>query len=268
MHFYAKTENGIEPKHFVPMTKNPNELRPSRVTDAKKAAKGGEIWYASVTTVMDVLDKGGLVNWKIDQHLETVWQVIKGMIYADGYEHAKDFDEFKSLIKNETEKRMDLAPQAGTDIHALLEQHLFSGKIPVGITDTEHKIIRNVEQAILDNCGKIEWEKEKYFINEEHGYAGCIDLVSPSWVIDYKTKQTAEKFKPKKMAFTDHYRQLAAYGKSACKENFKAANIFICIENGEVDFHQHTEENIEHGFADFLDCLNIFKRNKYDAGVL
>ena len=42
MHFYSKDENGkVQPKHFVE-NKSKGGLIPSRVTDAKKAAKEGE----------------------------------------------------------------------------------------------------------------------------------------------------------------------------------------------------------------------------------
>lgn len=54
MHFYTQTENGVEPKHYVPMAKEPSRTRPSRTTDAKKAAKEGEVWYPSVTGILDI----------------------------------------------------------------------------------------------------------------------------------------------------------------------------------------------------------------------
>ena len=110
--------------------------------------------------------------------------------------------------------------------------------------------------------------KEEYFVNKEHGYAGCADLIirgDENWVIDYKSKQEAAKFKPGKMAYPEHTRQLASYGIAFFGDKpFRAANIFICLETGEIDFHEHEQSKIESGWLDFVDCLSIYKRNTYN----
>jgi hypothetical protein len=96
-------------------------------------------------------------------------------------------------------------------------------------------------------------------------YAGTVDLISKEWVVDYKTKQTADKFKRGKMAYVDHARQLAAYdmGITKCGSSRRCANIFICIETGEVDFHEHTSEALDNGWLDFKDALEIYNRNVF-----
>lgn len=258
MHFYEQTKDGIKPCHFVPMSKDPTRTRPSRVTDAKKAAKEGRVWYASVTSVLNILDKPALVNWKVDQHLQTVYEYL----LHEGVQ--SDYDSFARVMKAKTQERLDLAPQAGTDIHKVLEDFAIYNIMPDD--PTERVICANVADAILNKTGGTlaEFHCEKYFINKAHGYAGCADLYSSGWVIDYKSKKEASKFHPGKMAYPEHSRQLAAYGNALCDENFKAANIFICLGTGEVDFHEHKPEAIEIGWLDFLDCLSIYKRNTYN----
>lgn len=260
MHFYAEEDGKVKPKHFVPMSKDPSKTRPSRTTDAKKAAKNGEIWYPSVTGVLNILDKPALVNWKVDKHLEQAYNLAVAGFDKDTW--------FKS-VKSETQKAMDSAPKAGTDIHQVLEDYLYTGSYPHN--EIEAKIVANCEDVIRENVEGGLWNKEEYFINENNGYAGCADLVSHKWVIDYKSKQEAVKFKPGKMAYPEHSRQLAAYGaaligESFGEEGFKAANIFVCLETGEVDFHQHDQDKIYNGWLDFLDCLSIYSRNTYKAG--
>lgn len=261
MHFYEQTAHGVAPRHFVQQTSDPTKTRPSRVTDAKKAAKSGEIWYPSVTGILDVLDKPALKNWHIEQHLQTIWDSWR----EDEFQPGSDMYSWFKAIKAATQERLDEAPKAGSDIHAILEQFLFSGSIPPGI---EGQIVKNIEECLTLNCGNLDWEKEIYFVNQDVGYAGQMDLVADNktaWVIDYKSKQTAEKFNPGKMAYDEHKRQLAAYGKAFFPErNFMAANIFICLENGEVDFDCHSFEDIEHGWADFKDCLSLYHRNKWN----
>jgi len=267
MHFYTTTENGVEPRHFVE-NKSKGGLRASRVTDARKAAKEkGEIWLPSVTGILNILDKPALTTWKIDRHLETVFEFA-----------TKDHDKFNNdlsgvgswskMIKAKTQEKMDSAPKAGTDIHNVLEENLFYGDYldTKNLTDIEVKIIENVEDVLVDLHVDIaqHLELEKYFANTELGYAGQADLVTHDWVIDYKSKQEASKFKPGKMAYMDHSRQLAAYGRALCKEGFRAANIFICLETGEIDFHEHTQEQLQHGWDDFKDCLRIYHRNTFN----
>lgn len=264
MHFYEKTENGVEPRHFVANASRPGQTRPSRVTDAKKAAKEGKIWYPSVTSILNILDKPALKNWHIEQHLKTVWDL--GEDLAD----VTDYDEFLKLVKIETERRLDEAPKAGSDIHKVIEQYLFTGSYP--LLPIERSIVEGVEKAIKENCGDFEKiEKEKYFINSGDGYAGQIDLVvyTPTefWVIDFKSKQFANKFKPGKMAYPDHIRQLAAYARPLLQDSkqrdVQTANIFICLETGEINFHPHSDLDLINGWPDFKDCLSIYHRNIY-----
>ena len=131
------------------------------------------------------------------------------------------------------------------------------------MTDIEKIICANVEKVINENDIKLT-HREKYFIDKIYGYAGCADLVGENWVIDYKSKQEASKFKPGKMAYPEHVRQLAAYGNAIHDDTyFHAANIFICLETGEVDFHRHDDEKLTNGMDDFLSCLDIYSRNTY-----
>ena len=266
-HFYCKNKNGkVEPRHFVPMAKDPTRTRPSRVTDAKKAAKNGEVWYPSVTTVLNILDKPALVNWKVDQHLQTAFEIDRR-----AFDHG--FDAFKQDVKRETQERMDLAPKAGTDIHQVLEDWVGDRKIPD--SEMEKLICLKVDAVLEECCGEQFWLCEEYFA--ENGYAGCADLIAfrepkgskDNWVIDYKSKQTADKFKPGKMQYPDHVRQLAAYGKALFPDmEFRAANIFICLESGEVDFCEVDHSKLEDGYLDFMDCLSIYKRNTYNPDTI
>jgi len=257
MHFYTKQDDKVQARHFVPMAKDPSRNRPSRVSDAKKALKNGEQWFPSVTTVLNVLDKPALVNWKVDQHLQQAFSV------PPLQDQGMWIDKVKSITRN----AMDVAPSAGTDMHKILEDNVFSSE-QLNLDKEAFMIVNGVEMA-LDNISMDEgvFYKEEYFLDDGVGYAGCADLVVKNdecWVIDYKTKLTADKFKPGKMAYPDHTRQLAAYGMALFPDKFRAANIFICLETGDIDFHEHSWESLENGWLDFVDCLNIFKRNTFN----
>ena len=72
MHFYHADGS---PRHFVEMTSRPGELRPTRITDVRKAAKAGEPWFPSVSTVLNILDKPALKNWLVDQHIDAAFDI-------------------------------------------------------------------------------------------------------------------------------------------------------------------------------------------------
>lgn len=246
MHFYTKE---AEPRHFVEMKTRPGELRPTRVSDAKK-----EKWLPSVTTVLDVLGKPALINWKIDQHL----------IQAHGMPHGYGLDEYISEVKMRTENQMDKAPQAGTDLHNLMEEYWLKREES---SSEAHRVCYPVYEKIISHTGYLPAEPEVKF-SHPLGFAGMTDLVmaaATEWVIDYKTKQTADKFKPGKMAYPDHSRQLAAYRNGLRMPKARCANVFVCLEDGQIDFHEHKEEDLQKGWETFKDCLRIWQRENYDS---
>lgn len=242
MHFYDI--NG-EPRHFVEMKTKPGQLRPTRIADAKKAG-----WVPSVTTILNLLDKRALTDWKISEHLKVAYRVRPDIFPSA--------DDYLSEVKRLTEIELDKAPSAGTDVHDSLEK-FFLGEMPENHID----ICDSVWALISERCGDIGWVPESRFVSP-HGFGGMVDLSNHQWIIDYKTKQTAEKFKPGKMAYPDHSRQLAAYRNGLGRPKSRCANIFICIETGELDFHEHSEEELSKGWETFLDCLNIWKRENYN----
>jgi hypothetical protein len=243
MHFYTTTDKGVEPRHFVPMASRPTELRPSRMSDLKAAAKRGESWVPSVTTILNVLDKPALVNWKVEQHLRQAINV----------DQRTDVEQWIAEVKRLTEIQMDIAPSAGTDIHKELEAW-FTGN-PVS-QDVLH-ICKNVEAAVRSRAPLGSLISEKNFVS--NGFGGQVDLHNNSWVIDFKSKQTADKFKPGKMAYDDHRMQLAAYREGLGLPHARAANVFVCLENGEVDFHEHTEAELGKGWELFQHALAIWQ---------
>lgn len=261
VHFYENTNSGVEARHFVKMASRPGELRPTRITDVRKWWQAGREVVPSVTTVLNVLDKAALVNWKVEQHL----RVFHAQHWPD-FERMENVNEFVAEVKRLTEIEMDKAPSAGTDIHRILEDYV-QGK---PVADEYAQLCQSVWDSIMakTEIPQPHWDVEKLF-TDVRGFGGCADLVNierEPWVIDYKTKQTADKFKPGKMAYPDHSRQLAAYREGMGIPNARCANVFICIETSEVDFHEHTEEQLQNGWQVFSHALAIWQlTNDYSA---
>lgn len=264
-HYYAQTETGVEPRHFVTL-KSRDELRPTRITDVKKWWREGQLVVPSVTTVQNELAKHALTAWLIDQHLTAA--------FKRGIPAESDYDRWAGMVKAEAELQMDKAPQAGTDMHKVLEA--FMGESATIPDDPLlAKICYAVGHALDDRCPPPsdakafmeDWHCEQYFTHEL-GFGGCADLVGDGWIIDYKTKQTADKFKPGKMAYDDHRMQLAAYRVGFGMPNARCANIFICLEDGAIDFHEHTSQELEKGWQMFQHALAIWQiRNDWPADL-
>lgn len=255
MHIYEKTPEGIQPRHFVEMTSK-DGTRPTTLRDFKKWKKEGKSVFPSVTTILSILDKPALVNWKIEQHVNAV---VKNIDRFKGQPASDVMKTARSLAREE----MDKAPTAGTNVHEVLEDFM-NGKLPTD--EHEMLICNNVWESISAVTNHVIPEgKPEVYVASDEGYAGCVDLILDEWIIDYKTKLEAKKFKPGRMVYDEHKIQLAAYRK-AINPQARCANVFVCIETGEVDFHEHSESELETGWGVFKHALEIWKlRNKIAA---
>ncbi len=248
-HYYEKSGDKIIPQHYVPMATDPNRMRGTTIRDVKKWIKEGRKVVPSVTTILNVLDKPALVNWKVDQHIQTCYEME--------FDKDVEFDSFKQDIKTETEQRLSLAPKAGTNFHNIMESYLKGIEVPPEF----FRICVDVEEKIVSHCGDENFNTEVTIFNDIDNYAGQVDLSvgnDDEWVIDYKTKQFTDKFKPKRMAYPDHSRQLAAY-RQWINPKARCANVFVCLEDGQVEFHEHKEADLELGWAVFHHSLQIWR---------
>lgn len=242
MHVYEKTPSGIEPRHLV-QTKNGN-LRPTYVSDFKKWVAEGKLVAPSVTTILGILDKPALVNWKVDKHLEQAFAC-----------KVDNYGDYLTEVKRLTELSLDAAPKAGTDFHKVLSDYQ-AGIFP----DNPHEKMcaDNTYYQIEEFTGfkAHQFDSEVSFCNPS--YAGQADLVNDHWVIDFKTKQESSKFKPGKMAYDEHRLQLAAYRMGLGKPNARTANVFICLEDGQVSFEEHLQLDLHKAELIFNHCVEIW----------
>ena len=236
----------------MPMSSQPDKLRPTRMSDVRKWLDEGRIVKPSFTTVANVLNKAALVNWKIDQHLKTAHSL--GPVFDAS---VLDYADFNSEVKRLTELEMDKAPSAGSDLHDSMERYLQD------LLPKEHEHFKICTEAFMEiykhtMIDPLDWRPEVKFVDDEYGFGGQADLVCDSWVIDYKTKQTKDKFKPGKMVYDEHSMQLAAYSMGLGTSR-RCANLFVCLEDGQVDFYEHSKKELERGWMMFEHCLGLWK---------
>ena len=114
---------------------------------------------------------------------------------------------------------------------------------------------------MLGQTANLLFKSETSFVHGS-GFAGKVDLhCAPGWVVDFKTKNSCDKWKPGKMAYPEMAMQLAAYRVGLGLHNARCANIFICLEDGAVEFHEWDNAELDKQFANFADLLRIWLRN-------
>jgi len=200
-HWYSKDG---EPKYTI-VGANGKE-RNTTLRDAKK-----EGYVPSVTTVLTLIAKPFLENWKINQ-------ALKSAILLDKFSNESE-EDFIKRCKQDSKKIGQDAAKKGTAIHADIEKGF--------LTKSKNKTYLVVRKWLDENYPDEDWIAEGSFCAEE-GYGGKIDLYSESGIfVDFKTKDNLEDKKPYQLIFDDYGMQLSAYAQGCGIKNPERVSIFI-----------------------------------------
>lgn len=199
-HWYLKDGT---PFYDVPK-KDGTGLRPAHVGDAFKAGA-----YRSVTNVLGVIGKPGLVKWQVEQAILSSLTLPRVM---NENEH-----EFAERVIMDSEAQTRRAAELGTLMHSYAEDYLQSGALPK--PERDQAIMAPFFAWVQANVGSVIYS-EVTVINDEHCYAGkldaCVELKdgSPA-IVDIKSKDVklSAKGEPKPEFYDEWAMQLAAYEK-------------------------------------------------------
>ena len=239
MHWYSREG---EPCHFV---KGKNGK--TRATTLRDARKHG--WMPSVTSVLDILAKPGLDNWKINKTIEAAATVDRSFA---------DVDVWKAKVIEESKRETIEASERGSRIHDMLESCFKKELEPTG---DDASIFHAVDALLKVNCGEQNWRSEEVVCNLHKGYGGMIDLVSDEWVIDFKTKEFTTG--SKQLAYESMAYQLIAYERALPAPPKRIANVFISANNpGVVVFHEWDKDEFNRYWTIFESSLTVWKNVK------
>lgn len=246
-HWYRKDG---EPCYEVP-NKSKGGMRKTNLRDAKTLGL-----VPSVTTILNILDKPGLTRWKIEQvaYAALTLPKIQG----------ESLDDFLVRIYKDAEEHGRVAREEGTRIHGILEKH-YLGE-PQSLTDFDAKVVKAVEDKLLNLFGEQEWSAEKSFATDSYG--GKVDLHSDVAVVDFKTKEFTENDKVR--GWPEQCEQLAAYSQGLCliQDGLfpRCVNLFISTSvPGLVHAHEWRQEDLLNGLSCFMATLNLWIEKKgYD----
>jgi hypothetical protein len=261
-HWYDSQGN---PKYTI---KGANgKIRPTTLRDARKLNL-----VPSVTTIMSVEDKPGLLTWKQQQLLKAC------MLYPYD-EEIYDEDFWKRKVITESEMIGKNAAERGTEIHNALEHYYLTGEV----NEKESKFILPVIEFMNTRFPNVDWIPEASFTSPL-GFGGKVDMHSKGKyttrtevinsyerevktciqrpiVLDYKTKDTDDR--KKMIAYDQHHMQTAAYANGFEIEDAERYNLFISTHiPGMFELTESTDFKRE--FAMFNNLLQFWQlKNNY-----
>ena len=207
----------------------------------------------SVTTILDVAAKPGLVNWQINQGINAALTLPREKDETD--------EQFLYRVRQDSKEQAEKAAEQGTIIHADINMG-FAGKKESKTYSAVHKIIN----GMFPNQ---EWLSEQSYTSKEEGFGGAIDLHSKtSIVIDFKTKDNLKGVEAKSLVFDNHGMQLSAYAMllKINTENLTRVSIFIDRKNPEVIVSYVWDKNSHERHLQMFNALLTYWKclKKYD----
>lgn len=210
-HWY--TENG-ESAHTV-MGKNGN-FRNTTVADARKM-----LLYPSVTSILSILDKPQLTNWKIEQSIMASLTLPK--------EEGETLEDYARRVVKDSKEATSKAAEHGTRMHEQAE-NILMGRAVCKDEDLQ-PYIETFKKWADENVEKTYW-CEKALVGA--GYAGRCDAYVKlrgigDAIIDLKNRKVNPKYDP--FYETSDCPQLWAY--RTASENPQAACVSIVLASND-----------------------------------
>ena len=225
-----------------------NKKGEEKNTTLREARKFG--WFPSVTGIIDLQMKWGLVNWKIDQNIMSALTITR----KDGETEA----DFVARIKEDAQAQAEKAAMWGKQIHAWVQEG-FEGKPPDANAGLDYFL--SAQLTLFTHCGAQNWICEKPFASIL-GYGGKVDLQTAEYVIDIKT---TDKDLANIQTWPDHAQQLAAYDAATAilVKYRKCGILYINVNTAESKLIWISSEDLQQGFECFVALLAFWKaKNK------
>ena len=220
-------------------------MRKTTIADARKMGL-----YPSVTTVLGILDKPQLGDWKLEQMALAAFNSP-----ANGSE---PFEVYHQHLLTKAFEQVGDAADLGTAIHAALEAHFKGAPIEPGMDMYVEPVARLIErEGISFN------EHELRLVNTQVGYAGTTDAVitkaGQTGILDFKSRKTKPGIAC--TPWETEPLQIAAYGVAKFGHVPEiGANVYISTtEKGRAEIVWHSYEDLAEAWKTFQSCVQIWQ---------
>jgi len=261
-HFYD--ENGNACFEVQKKTGKPGEMRKANITDAKNNG-----WFPSATTILEVISKKGLDDWKQNQ----VALAARRLLGDGKLPFNLADDAYCGAVKKAAFTQVNDAADLGTAVHKALEEGLQDKDY-----DKTYAIYVESVRELLTKLEIVITEHELRLVNKDFKYAGTTDGVFTCpqgyGIIDFKT---CKSVKGVPMDSRDTWaQQIAAYHVAKFKEmpsalNPKIIGVNIAIsttEPGRVEAIWHSADILDKAWRMFYHASAYYLiKNNYENGT-
>ena len=208
----------------------------------------------SVTTILDVAAKPGLVNWQINQGIHAALTLDRQVDESD--------EQFLYRVRQDSKEQGLKAAEQGTKIHGDINMG-FAGK-------KDSEVYTHLIKLINNSFPNQDWISEGSYTSKEMGVGGQVDLHSKTIVMDFKTKDDIEGKDASKLVFDNHGMQLSAYAQGCEYEDVDRVSIFVDRKNTNlIACHIWDKESHYKHVKMFNNILEYWKLVKnYDSAII
>lgn len=251
-HWYT---SGGGAAHRQPKASGDGE-RATTIRDAKRLSL-----LPSVTNVLGVLSKGGLINWQLQQ--------VGLAAFEKRPAEGETPDYYAKRVVSVSKETNEAAQKAGSSIHSAIESHFKGDEVEEDMRPYVLPIEAWKAEKELSFI-----EHESILVNTKRGYAGMCDVVGlgaggQMFIIDWKSRTKIGK---KVVSYETEVLQIAAYaatrwGEEAVTERkVYGANVYLCrTEVGRMEVKVWTPNEIFEAYQTFLSIHQIWRYLKgYD----
>jgi hypothetical protein len=243
-HWYDRDGNAV----FEVAKAKGGGTRPTTIADARKLGL-----YPSVTTVLGVLDKPQLMDWKLAQ--------VSNWCHGNPPQDNEGVDSYARRATDGAFRQVSDAADLGTAIHAALESHFKGDPVPEGYDAYVYPV-----SCLIEKEGIKFREHELRLVNVRDGYAGTTDAVFTdsigfNGILDFKSRKT----KPGQPCtpWETEPMQIAAYCVAKfgrIHHNTTGANVYISTtEKGRVEIVNYSATQLEEAWDAFQAALKLWQ---------
>ena len=218
--------------------------RPTTLRDAKK-----EGLLPSTTTIINILDKAGLTNWKLQQVLLSALTLPR--------EPNEPEQEWLARVMKDSRETGYKAAMRGNEIHGVIQSYFEQVYMP-----EKPPYLEAVTDALKNAYGEQLWVSEKSFAHAL-GYGGRVDLMAKpvngqgtGYVIDFKTKDVDLD---KVDVYFEHELQLSSYREGLGMPNAKCAILFVNGTTNQVKLIEIEESKLQKSWDCFQHLLRVYQ---------